>query len=388
MSQYKELGIDALKGEVKKAFGEVIDNEFRSAFCNIIRDPWTPGFVLTQHGDGDGSKFLQRLLHYFETRDPEVLRGAVDDALSMNTGDAASSGFVTDYIVNDFININAANAPKPVVMREFARRFGELKKFYAEHGIRIFFLGGETADLPDQVKSVVFDITVYSRLAENRLITGNVTAGDVIFGMASDGKAMWEPRLNSGIMSNGLTMARLKLMSKAYNNRYPALIREDKPFEGRFRVGDKPAILGGMTVSEAILSPTRQWAVVIKKIIDELVDRDSLNLLHGIAMNTGGGAYKIANVGTHIRYRKEMPTPSPIFHLIQSESGELWKNMFESFNCGVGIDIVGSPEGNILQEVLESVSDWSNIELFELGGCFASDKAENEVELITPYGNF
>jgi phosphoribosylformylglycinamidine cyclo-ligase len=318
--------------------------------------------------------------------DRTVFRGAVNDAWSMNAGDVAASGFVYELILNDVININKDKAPKDIIMAEVSTRFAELKQFYSDQGITVKFLGGETADLPDQVKTAAFDMAVFSRMPESQLIAGNVEPGDVIYGFASNGQAKWEDEENSGIMSNGLTMGRLKLMSKAYNEKYPELVREDegKAFSGRFLVSNSE----GRAVSAALMSPTRQWAVVIKKIISELEARDRLYLLHGIVMNTGGGATKIKNIGQHICYTKKMPHPPFIFRLIQEESGEIWKNMYASFNCGVGIDIVGSPQGGVLHYVLNLVAEWSGVHLFGLGKCSVSEPEENEVQLVTPYGFF
>jgi len=387
-SQYAQLGVDAHKTGVKKSFKPVIDNDYPLAFCNIVKDRLNPGYVLTQHMDGDGSKMLQRLLHYHETGDATVFRGAVDDAWSMNTGDIAASGFVDELFLTDVININGISAPKDVIMEQLAIRIAELKQLYIEHGFDVTFFGGETADLPDQVKTVVFDICASSRVHETGLIEGNIEPGDAIFGMASDGQVAWEKEGNSGIMSNGLTMARIKLMHANYVNKHPELMRQEKPFEGRFSIHGMDERLGTMSVSEAIMSPTRQWALVIKRIIDGLRSHDSLHLLHGVVMNTGGGATKVLNIGRNIHYVKKMPIPPPIFQLIKFESGEEWENMFTAFNCGVGIDIIGSDKGGVLQDVLNSVSEWTRVKLFRLGDCHHSESPDNLVTLYTPYGEF
>lgn len=383
-SQYEDLGIDAHKNAVKQIFTRIIDNDHSSAFCNIVEDYLDPNYAMTQHMDGDGSKFIQRILHYKETGDETVFQGAVDDAISMNTSDIAASGFVKGYAITDVININGANVPKDLIMEQIAIRFEQLKTFFDLRGIRMQFLGGETADLPDQVKSIVFDIAVSSRILKTRLITGNVQAGDTIFGMASDGQARWETESNSGIMSNGLTMARIKLMSKEYNDKYPELMRAEKPYEGRFLISDYK----GLEVSKAIMSPTRQWAGIIKMIIDVLIQHQSLHLLHGIVINTGGGASKILNIGQNICYKKTMPSPPDIFQLIQRESGEEWQHMFTSFNCGVGIDLIGSDKGNVLTETLKLVSHRTDVKYFNLGVCEHSENQKNEVELTTKYGTF
>jgi len=217
------------------------------------------------------------------------------------------------------------------------------------------------------------------------MIKGNVAVGDQIWGFASDGQAAWEDRPNSGMMSNGCTMARIKLMLPEYAIKYPWLCRDDKSkhFCGCFLVDDRDPWLDplGLTVSEAIMSPTRQWALVIKLIIEKLWDLEKFHLLHGISMNTGGGATKIKHVGQGILYVKEMPALPPFFQLIQHETGESIENMFTTFNCGVGIDVVGSPEGGVLEDTLKMVSEETEIDLFHLGECQKAPTEKNEVSL-------
>ena len=388
-SKYKELGIDPGKSEVRSTFGNYIDNDYPNAFVNIVVDPKNPEKVFTMHMDGDGSKIVQRALHYLETKDQSVFKGAVDDAVSMNTGDVAASGFVDGkWIITDVININAFNLPKNIIMKEIAERFGELIDIYKENGLRdIYFLGGETADLPTQISSMVFDVGIQAETKKENIISGNVRAGDKIYGFASDGRASWEEEENSGIMSNGITLARIELMDKSYSQKYPFLSSKTSAYRGKYKIDDQPKILKGMTVGEALLSPTRQWALVIKKIIEKLKEKNSLDLLHGISMNTGGGATKIGHIGKGILYKKVMPEASPIFQLIQRESGESWENMFETFNCGVGIDVVGADE-NVFAEVMKAVAKETQIALYDLGACEEMDTENNKVVLQTPYGNF
>ncbi len=388
-SKYKQLGVDPAKSVVRKTFSQYIANDYPRAFVNIIINPHNPDQVFTMHMDGDGSKIVQRVLHYLETKDKTVFQGAVDDAISMNTGDIAASGFVEGkWLITDVININALNLPKDIIMQQIAKRFGSLFNIYNQYGFQdLYFLGGETADLPTQISSMVFDVGIQAETEKRNIIAGNVQPGDKIYGFASDGQAIWEEKENSGIMSNGVTLARIELMDKVYSQKYPFLSGKKSPYKGKYKIDDKPEILGGMTVSEAILSPTRQWAIVIKVIINELRKRNKLNLLHGISMNTGGGATKIGHIGQGIIYRKNMPEVSPIFQLVQKESGETWRNMFETFNCGVGIDVVGedNPEFN---EVMEIVSEQTGIRKYNLGACEENNSASNKIILETPYGIF
>lgn len=389
-SKYEQLGVDADKRSVREIFGSIIRNNFPGAFVNIVRDRETPGRVFTMHADGDGSKIVQRLLHYLEIGDPQIFQGAVDDGFSMNSGDVAASGFVFGHwAITQIININALNAPKELIMKQIALRVESLLKLYESYDFKLtFFLGGETADLPDQISSAVYDINIFAEAMNYELVTGNVQPGDKIYGFASDGQAIWEDEPNSGIMANGLTLARIFLMKEDYGIQYPFLVRRGGKYQGKFTVTDKPDMLGGMTVSQALLSPTRQWAILIRLLIEKLKQEKIFHQLHGISLNTGGGATKIARLGQGILYLKYMPGPPPIFHLIQAESGESWREMYKNCNCGVGIDVIGesTPE---FKEALSYVSQITGIMRFSLGRClenFAGEK--NRVDLRTKFGEF
>ncbi len=385
---YAKLGVDSGKGSVRKAFKGIIHNEFPGAFCNIVSDPLKKGWVMTQHGDGDGSKIVARIIHYLETGNAEIIKGMVDDGMTMNYADVAAAGFVYGYsVITDTINMGLPPELKKVVMEAISARIAELINLYAKHGIdRIYFLGGETADLPNQVCSAVFDITVNAHMPRVKVIKGNVKPGDIIYGLASGGQAWWENAINSGIMANGMTLASSCLLHESYNQKYRDILRNEKWFQGRFRIGDVPEGLG-CEVSEALLSPTRQWALFIRKFLNYL-DREGFSeMLHGISVNTGGGATKILHVGQGgIRYVKQMPQPGPIFQLIHEESGQNWRNMFKTFNCSVGLDIVGEDDPEF-RGAISKMTSLYGIDLFRLGYCEAKH-GKNDVVLKTAYGTF
>ncbi|MFZ4648096.1 MAG: hypothetical protein ACOYMB_00485 [Patescibacteria group bacterium] len=389
-SMYEKLGVDPTKSSVKEIFHAIIDNEYPGAFVNIITDPFCPERVLTQHQDGDGSKFVQRVLHYFENNDPAVFAGMVDDALSMNTGDIAASGFVAGPIlVTNVLNLNFPKEIKKIIMKVIALRMLELKEIYRGHGFDLRLLGGETADLPDQVRTGVFDIAVTAWANRSQLIKGNVESGDLIFGFPSDEQAAWETKSNSGIMSNGLTLARSSLMHSSYNKTYGHLKRGGDYYNGKFFYNDCSVPLG-MSVGDALISPTRQWAIVIKEIISALEKEDALFMLHGISMNTGGGATKISNIGQgNILYIKNMPPPPPLFRLIQCESNESWENMYQILNCGIGIDVVGKNHP-VFKDALKEAALKCDLPLYQLGVCekMPREPKNNQVLLSTPFGEF
>jgi len=399
ISQYEQLGIDSSKGSVRKTFKVVNDNEFPGAWVNMITDPSSPDRVVTQHSDGPGSKLVQNLMHYFEAKDATVLGYLIDDALSMNGSDIGSAGFVFQpWVVTNTININKFAFPegfKEILMEEIAQRLLELKELYAENGFDnlnfnrndLKFLGGETADLPDQVRSLVFDMTISAWADKKNVIKGNVQPGDKIWGFVSDGRAKWEKINNSGLMSNGLTKARRDLMHPLYNKRYPWAHRDGEFFKGKYRIEDFVESLG-MTAGQALISPTRQWPILIRKLMLILQEHKCLDMLHGISVNTGGGATKIKNLGVGgIEYVKHMPIPSSIFQLIQEESQEEWEKMYKTFNCGFGIDIVGKKDP-FFEKILKIVEEECEVILFNLGECQEFAGEGNKVTLDTHFGEF
>jgi len=390
MSLYEQLGVDPNKDSVRAIFNRIVDNEYPGAFVNIVTDPFNQNRVMTQHQDGDGSKFIQRVLMYLEddNYNPQIFKGMVDDAFSMNAGDIAAAGFVFGpWMMTDVINFGLSSHIKKDVMLAVAERFYELRQLYEQHGFQIKFLGGETADLPDQVRTGVFDIAITAWANRRDLITGNVRPGDAIFGFASDGQAAWEEEENSGLMSNGLTLARSILMSAEYNA-LPNLKREGNFYAGNMRPKHSSNLLKGMAVGKALTSPTRQWAIVIRKIMEGLKARRALHLLHGITMNTGGGATKIRHLGQGgILYYKEMPFAPPLFHLIQTRSQEKWRGMYQTFNCGIGIDVIGK-DVPLFREILLSVSEECQIVLHRLGECRPQreGKEDNSVLIYSTHG--
>ncbi len=390
-SQYAKLGVDSGKVNVREIFKPLIDNDYPEAFVNIITAPYTDGkIVMTQHQDGDGSKMVQRLLQYCETGDETQIGYALDDALAMNTSDVAAAGFVFGpWVITQVLNIGLAPEIKEIVMISLAKRWLKLKELYLGHGFDISFLGGETADLPDQVRSAVFDMTITAYADRDHIIKGDIQPGDKIWGFASDGRANWEERENSGLMANGLTLARACLMWKGYNRKYPTLKRPGRYYTGRFECDEMSELLSCVSVGDSLLSPTRQWPLVIKVIMNKLLAADALDLLHGISINTGGGASKIKNLGRGLIYEKYPPEPAAIFRLIRQQSQEKWQHMFKTFNCGVGIDIIGE-NAAVLDGVLREAARECGIDLYELGECRQNPASakENIVRIKTKYGEF
>lgn len=333
-SIYAQLGVDADKRGVKASFDDVTasGNLYPHSFCPVYDDPSRKGYGRIMHADGAGSKSIQNLLHYKVTGNEKVLGYIADDVVAMNLGDALSVNAEIDGFV-DYVAVNRFAVPKEVLLQELAKGFRRVFEAYAHYGIKIPFMGGETADLPDQLRSLDVTGTVYGHVRLKDAISGEgIKPGDVIVGIRSDDQAFYETGLpNSGIMSNGLTLARHCLMTPEYQELYPEI---GTGYTGRFRTDEWHPDLR-MTVGEALISPTRQFGILMNQL------RRYGNRVHGIVHNTGGGQTKCLRIGSGFHFVKDnLPEPPPIFYLIQRESGEAWADMHRNFNMGIGVDII------------------------------------------------
>ena len=383
----EECGVESDKSAVAAIFKGITSNDYPGAFVNIVDDPSDPNKRTTSHVDGDGSKIIQRFLDYyhFKKQDPTVFAGMADDAWSMNYSDIGAAGFV--FGRSHFVDVfDCGNKElKYIILKQFAGRFSELLELYRGYGFDIKLVGGETADLKYQVKTGVFNMAVNAWEHKDNIIAGNTKVGDIIFGVRADGQAIWEPKPLFPTMSNGLTLLRGGLMYDSFNEY--ADLGDGSFYKGRYEPDDKPKILEGATVGEAILSPSRQWAIVIRKIMEELKSRGILPMLHGISVNTGGGATKIINLGHGVTYVKNMPELHPLFKLVQAETGQPFRDMYTTFNCNFGIDIVGQDNNYFKQGVRKAVEK-CNLEMSEIGFVNHSHDGKNHVILQTPYGRF
>jgi phosphoribosylformylglycinamidine cyclo-ligase len=387
---YGAMGVDAHKGSVEKAFEGKINNEFPFAWVNITRDKRAPGYVRTTKIDGDGSKPTQNCLEYLETGNEATLESSADDSHAMVTIDAAAAGFTDEYVFDDVIDLNKLTIPdlKEKILSAYSRRIFEIISLHREYGIDEEFLGGETADLPSQTPSYICNGFLYARTHESDVIQGNIRPGDMIWGLASDGQALWETKPNSGIMCNGITLASAVLMHEEYNQKYPFLRHDNQKYRGRFRVRDKPDGLCGMTASEAIRSGTRQWALFLKVLYDHLKELGMLYLLHGVSVNTGGGVTKSLRLGQNVRYVKRIPKFPPIFQLIMEEGSVSPREMLEDFNCGIGVELIGSGEEGILLRAIDFACRTTCINYHLLGICESYKGQKNQMVILTENGEF
>lgn len=378
-SKYAEVGIDVRKKGIE-VFKPSLESLFPKAFCPVIRDPKFRKYGMVLHTDGAGSKPLQNYLHWRETGENRWFRGIAYDVLAMNIDDvmcvgAAPLGFV------DYVAVNRSRVPKEELLSALNTGFKECFATLRRYGIKISFLGGETADLPDQLRTVDVSGTVSARVELSKVISGEkIKPGDVIVGLRSGARTKYERQENSGIMCNGITLARHCLMKSEYARKYPELKDPNsKGYYGRFAFNDYLDELE-MTIGEAILSPTRIFAPVIARILEKHGKQ-----VTGLVHNTGGGQTKCLRLGKNVHYLKnDLIEPDPIFRLIQREAKVSWREMFEDFNMGVGFEIITRKKG--VEEILD-VAERVGLGAKVIGRCDKS-YGKNKLTIRSEFGKF
>jgi len=378
-SRYRELGVDVKKPGIEK-FKGTIENLYPGAFCVIQRDPTDASIGMVLHTDSAGSKPIQAYIMYKETGDAKWFHGLAQDALAMNINDLLCVG-ATPVSFVDYIAYNPLNIDRVAMLAALADGFADCKETLDHEGSPVAFAGGETADLPDLLRTLDVCVTTYGRIKLSDVVSGEtVKPGDVIVGLQSGGPCRFERTYNSGIMSNGHTLARTCLLSPKYLEKYPEISHPTRGrYTGRFGLDDEPEGLDA-TIGEALLSPTRLFSPVAATVL-----RKVGRAVHGMIHNTGGGQTKCLRVGKNIKYVKDsLPEPDPIFHLIQKESGVEWREMYQDFNMGVGFEFVVAP--GYVDDVL------SAIERFGLGaqiiGRCEESRDANALEIKSTYGKF
>jgi len=335
---YLKRGVSPTKDDVHAAIAKQAKGLYPGAFCKIIEDiAGDNKWCSVLHADGAGTKSIIAYLYYKETGDASVFKGIAQDSLVMNIDDMLCVGVTDNFIISNTIGRNAHRIGKEI-LKEIIDGYGEVIDMLKSHGINAVMAGGETADIGDLVSTVVADSTVVARLPREKVINcDNISAGDVIVGLASFGQATYEKSFNSGMASNGLTAARHSLLSgeyKKYKETYSSTIEDKLVYCGKYKLTDK---LPGstQTVGQAILSPTRTFLPVVKEILAE--ESASISaLIHC----TGGGAGKSKNFGKGVTYIKDnLFEPPAIFKAIQDSGNIPWKEMFQIFNMGARLEI-------------------------------------------------
>jgi len=379
LSKYRDLGVDVKKTGIEN-FREGLDNLFPGAFCVVQKDPEDDSTGLILHTDSAGSKPIQAYLMYKETGDPSYFSGLAQDALAMNVNDVLCVAAEPVSFV-DYIAFNTLNIDRIQLLGSIAKGFTESKQTLNNEGIPILFGGGETADLPDLLRTLDVCVTLFARAPIQNIITGKkIISGDKIIGLRSGGTLRYEKSVNSGIMSNGHTLARNCLLNANYVKKYPELSYPNRErFTGEYYI-DTFIDDVGMTVGEALLSPTRFYAPIISKVLENCYDG-----IHGLVHNTGGGQTKCLRTGTGIKYIKnKLPEPDPIFSLIQQAGKVEWKEMYQDFNMGVGFEIVS--DQSYVDKIL-GIAESFKLEAQVIGHCEKS-LGDNKLEIKSEYGKF
>ena len=368
---YALRGVSAAKEDVHTAIKNIDKGIFPQAFCKIIPDilGGDPEYCNIMHADGAGTKSSLAYAYWKETGDLSVWKGIAQDALIMNTDDLLCVGAVDNILVSSTIGRNKMLIPGEVISA-IINGTDELMAELREMGIGIYGTGGETADVGDLVRTIIVDSTVTCRMKRSDVINNaNIRPGDVIVGLASFGQATYEKDYNGGMGSNGLTSARHDVFSKYLAEKYPETydhaVPEELVYSGKYKLQDPSPYAspqGGLSsVGKLVLSPTRTYAPVVRKLLDELRPR-----IHGMVHCTGGAQTKVLHfVGDNCRVIKDnmFPVP-PLFRIIAEESGADWSEMYKVFNCGHRLEVYVSPED---AEQVIAISKSFNIEAQVIG---------------------
>lgn len=382
--RYDLRGVSASKEDVHNAIKNIDKGLFPHAFCKIIPDVLggDSEYCNIMHADGAGTKSSLAYAYWKETADMSVWKGIAQDALIMNIDDLLCVGATDNILLSSTIGRNKLLIPGEVIAA-IINGTEELLSNLRNLGVNIYSTGGETADVGDLVRTIIVDSTVTCRMKKSDVIdNANIKGGDVIVGLSSYGQASYETEYNGGMGSNGLTSARHDVFSKSVASKYPETydcnIPADLAYTGSKELTDK--VIGSvLDAGKLVLSPTRTYAPVIKKILDTM-----RNKVHGMVHCSGGAQTKIMNFVTNKRVVKDnlFPIP-PLFQLIQEESGTSWKEMYKVFNMGHRMEIYLSPED--AQEIIE-ISKSFNIDAQIVG--FVEEAKENSLTIISDKGTF
>ena len=334
-NRYDLRGVSAQKEDVHKAIKNVDKGLFPKAFCKIVPDHLTgdEDYCLVMHADGAGTKSSLAYMYWKETGDTSVWKGIAQDALIMNIDDLLCVGATDNIVLSSTIGRNKNLIPGEVISA-IINGSEELLKELNDFGVKIHSTGGETADVGDLVRTIIVDSTVTARLKRKDVIdNANICDGDVIVGLASFGQANYEKEYNGGMGSNGLTSARHDVFGKYLAEKYPEsydhAVPADLVYSGQAKLTD--AVDGvPLDAGKLVLSPTRTYAPIITKMLEE--HRDNI---HGMVHCSGGAQTKILHFVEELHIIKdnlfEVP---PLFKLIQEQSQTNWKEMYQVFNCG------------------------------------------------------
>lgn len=344
MSLYSKRGVSAQKEEVHKAVQHLDQGLYPHAFCKLYPDflGGDADWVNVTHADGAGTKSILAYLYWKETGNLSVWKGIAQDAIVMNLDDLLCVGIYDNILFSSTVDRNKTLIPGEIleqIINGSAELFAQLK----EYGVNIHYLGGETADVGDVVRTIAVNGTMTARWPKNKVISNEkIKAGDVIVGLAGFGQCNYETSYNSGLGSNGLTSARHDVLNKYYAQHFPETfepkLNEEVVYIGKHRLTDEIELSNGETslIGRLLLSPTRTFAPVLKEILTNHFDA-----VHGLIHCSGGGQTKCLKYlpGPMKIVKDNLFTPPIIFDLIQEASGADAKEMYQVFNMGTRLEI-------------------------------------------------
>ncbi|MFX1308230.1 MAG: AIR synthase related protein [Promethearchaeota archaeon] len=383
---YKTLGVSSKKEEVYKALKSIDKGLFPGAFCRIIEDINNrENYCSIFHSDGAGTKASLAYMYYKETGDISVFKGIVRDAMVMNLDDILCVGATGNIFFSNNLGRNR-NYVKGDVIETIIKEYYDYSEKLTSLGLHVRMCGGETADIGDIVKTLVVDASAFTTMKKEDVIdANNIKPNDIIIGLASYDRASYEDEYNSGIGSNGLTLARHGILSHEYYKKYPECydqnLDEKFVFFGKYKLTDEIDELN-LTIGKTLLSPTRTYAPVIKEIIEKY-----RNEIHGIIHNTGGGQTKILKYGNNVKYIKNNFFKIPkIFELIQRSSETQWREMYSVFNMGHRMELLCNE--SIAPEIIRIAKKF-DIDSKIIGHCEKSPiKGKNNLEIKSEFGSF
>jgi phosphoribosylformylglycinamidine cyclo-ligase len=342
--RYLQRGVSASKEDVHQAISKLDKGLFPQAFCKISPDilGGDADYCNIMHADGAGTKSSLAYLYWKETGDISVWRGIAQDAVVMNTDDLICVGATDQMLLSSTIGRNKNLIPGEVIA-EIINGTEEVLQMLRDNGIGIYSTGGETADVGDLVRTIIVDSTVIGRMKRSDVISnGNIQAGDVIIGLASDGQANYEKVYNGGMGSNGLTSARHDVLGNYLAKKYPESfdpqVPSDLVYSGSKQLTE-PVAGTPLNVGQLILSPTRTYAPVVKALLTEL-----RLYLHGMVHCSGGAQTKVMHFVDNVHVIKDNLFKVPaLFELIQQESGTSYSEMYKVFNMGHRLEIYANP---------------------------------------------
>ena len=395
-NKYHLRGVSSGKEDVHAAIKNIDKGLFAKAFCKIVPDNLTGSndHCLVMHADGAGTKSALAYMYWKETGDLSVWKGIAQDAVIMNLDDLICVGAIENVLLSSTIGRNKNLIPAEV-LSAIINGTEDVLQNLRDNGISIFSTGGETADVGDLVRTVIVDSTVICRMERKKVISNaNIKAGNVIIGLSSYGKASYETEYNSGMGSNGLTSARHDLFNKSLAKKYPqsydAALPENIVYSGGLNLMDQVEvsylnnenqnIIEQIDVAKLVLSPTRTYAPIIKKVIESLG-----NNIDGIVHCSGGGQTKVLHFmseGLNIIKDNLFDLP-PLFKIIHEQSHTNYKEMYQVFNMGHRMELY--VEENLAETII-SISKSFNVEAKIIGRVEASK--EKMVTIKSQFGTF